>query len=174
MSARWLSIALHSGEWRERGRGITMIVGRRTCNVCIIKVTHNREPRHNCAIEVVTAWSCYRTSFNIGRLLNLPLRYHKYLTIIELTMWPCVWQPTPTTVDVIVTKIACYVRVRILTNRCICSRIFGIHSFYATATLLNIWICMQWTCSRRWLWGRPVWRKHSKLIASWEPLEGRF
>ena len=24
-------------------------------------------------------------------------------------------------------------------------RIFGIHSFYATATLLNIWICVQWT-----------------------------
>ena len=24
-------------------------------------------------------------------------------------------------------------------------RIFGIHSFYAAATLLNIWICMQWT-----------------------------
>ena len=24
-------------------------------------------------------------------------------------------------------------------------RIFGIHSFYATATLLNIWIYMQWT-----------------------------
>ena len=23
--------------------------------------------------------------------------------------------------------------------------IFGIHSFYAKATLLNIWICMQWT-----------------------------
>ena len=29
-------------------------------------------------------------------------------------------------------------------------RIFGIHSFYATATLLNIWICMNW-CSWRWL-----------------------
>ena len=37
------------------------------------------------------------------------------LTIIELTMWPCVWQPTPKTADV--TKIAGYVRVCILVNR---------------------------------------------------------
>ena len=66
-----------------------------------------------------------------------------YLTIIELTMCPCVWQSTPKTADVTVTKIACYVRVRILMNRWF-FRIFGIHSFCATATLLNIWICMQW------------------------------
>ena len=47
------------------------------------------------------------------------------LIIIELTMcpsdrvcgWPCVWQPTPRTADVTVTKIAAYVRVRILVNR---------------------------------------------------------
>ena len=39
------------------------------------------------------------------------------LTIIELTMWPCVWQLTPKTADVTVTKIAGYVRVRILMNR---------------------------------------------------------
>ena len=32
-------------------------------------------------------------------------------------MWPCVWQPTPKTADVTVTKIAGYVRVRIPTNR---------------------------------------------------------
>ena len=42
------------------------------------------------------------------------------------------------TADVAVTKIAGCVRVRILMNRCFFSRIFGIHSFYATATLLNI------------------------------------
>ena len=44
-----------------------------------------------------------------------------YLTIIELTMWPygwpCVWQPTPKTADVTVTKVAGYVRVRIVMNR---------------------------------------------------------
>ena len=76
-------------------------------------------------------------------------------------MWPCVWppvcacvwQPTPKTADVTVTKIAGYVRVRVVMNRWF-FRIFGNHSFYATATLLNIWISMQ----------RPVWRKHSKLI----------
>ena len=39
------------------------------------------------------------------------------LTIIELTVWPCVWKPTPITADVTVTKIAGYVRVRILMNR---------------------------------------------------------
>ena len=64
-----------------------------------------------------------------------------YLTIIELTMWPCVWlcvwQPTPKTADVTVTKIAGYDRVRLLMNRRF-FRIFGIHSFYATSTLLNI------------------------------------
>ena len=65
--------------------------------------------------------------------------------------WPygrlAVWQPTTRTADVTVTKFAGYVRVRILMNRWFFSRIFGIHTFYATATLLNIWICMQWTCS---------------------------
>ena len=63
----------------------------------------------------------------------------RHLTITELTMWPgvAVWQPTPKTADVTVTKIAGYVRVRILMNRRF-FRIFGIHSFYATATLLNM------------------------------------
>ena len=49
----------------------------------------------------------------------------------------CVCKSTPITADVTVTKIAGYVRVRILMNRWF-FRIFGIHSFYATATLLNI------------------------------------
>ena len=57
---------------------------------------------------------------------------------------PCVWKPTPITSDVIVTKIAGYVCVRILMNRWF-FRIFGIHTFYATATLLSTWICMPWT-----------------------------
>ena len=65
----------------------------------------------------------------------------------------CVGQSTPRPADVTVTKIAGYVRVCILMNQWF-SRIFGIHTFYATATLLNIWICMQWTCSWRWWWGR--------------------
>ena len=43
--------------------------------------------------------------------------YTGYLTIIDLTMWPCVWQPTPKTADVTVTKIAGYVRVRIFMNQ---------------------------------------------------------
>ena len=33
-----------------------------------------------------------------------------------LAVWPCVWKPTPITADVTVTKIAGYVRVRILMN----------------------------------------------------------
>ena len=45
------------------------------------------------------------------------------------------------------------VAVRILMNRWF-FHIFGIHTLNATATLLNIWICMQWTCSWRWWWGR--------------------
>ena len=49
----------------------------------------------------------------------------------------CVWQPTPKTADVTVTKMSGYVRVRILMNWGF-FRIFGIHSFYATATLLNM------------------------------------
>ena len=48
-------------------------------------------------------------------------------------MWLAVWQPTPRAVDVTFTKIAGYVRVRILMNRWF-FRIFGIHTFYATAT----------------------------------------
>ena len=35
----------------------------------------------------------------------------------DVAVWPCVWQPTPKTADVTVTKIAGYVRVRILMNR---------------------------------------------------------
>ncbi len=62
----------------------------------------------------------------------------------RLAVCPCVWQPTPKTADVTVTKIAGYVRVPILMIRWFFSY-FGIHSFYATATLLNILICMQWT-----------------------------
>ena len=48
-----------------------------------------------------------------------------------------VWEPTPKTADVTVTKIAGYVRVRILMNRRFC-RIFCIQRFYATTTLLNM------------------------------------
>ena len=57
----------------------------------------------------------------------------------ELTMWLAVsvWQSTPRTADVTVSKIAGYVRIRILMNQLFFC-IFGIHSFYATATLLNI------------------------------------
>ena len=68
------------------------------------------------------------------------------LTIIAIPMWPCdwpcVWQPTPKMADVAVTKIEGYVRIRILMTRTF-FRIFGIHTFYATATLLNKLICMQ-------------------------------
>ena len=58
--------------------------------------------------------------------------HDEYLTIIELTMWPygwpCVWQPTPKTADVTVTKIASYVRVRIVINRCFFSNCW--HSYF--------------------------------------------
>ena len=81
-------------------------------------------------------------------LISIQDLFCQHLTIIELTMWPCVracvWQPTPKTADVTITKITGYVRIRILMNQWF-FRIFGIHTFYATATLLNIWICMQWT-----------------------------
>ena len=47
--------------------------------------------------------------------------YYKFsswnLYIIELTVWLAVWQLTPRTADVTVTKIAGYVRVRILMHR---------------------------------------------------------
>ena len=35
----------------------------------------------------------------------------------DVAVWPRVWQPTPRTADVTVTKIAGYVRVRIFMNR---------------------------------------------------------
>ena len=82
----------------------------------------------------------------------ITLQYN--LTTIELTVWPCVWQPTARTADVTVTKIAGYVRVRILMNRfppvffafivCplqpLCVEYMNIHA-------------MNW-CSWWWLWGR--------------------
>ena len=72
-----------------------------------------------------------------------------HLTIIELTMWlavcvcATVWQSTPRTADVTVTKIAGYIRVLILMNRWF-FRIFGIHTFYACGSLMQ----------QRWLRGR--------------------
>ena len=52
-------------------------------------------------------------------------------------MWPCVWKPNPRTADVTSTKIAGYVRVRILMNRDFFIFLAFI-VFYATATLLNM------------------------------------
>ena len=43
--------------------------------------------------------------------------YRQCIVSIELTMWLAGWQPTPTMADVTVTKIAGYVRVRILMNQ---------------------------------------------------------
>ena len=107
-------------------------------------------------------------------------------------MWLAVRQLTPKTADVAVTKIAGYVRVRMLMNWWFFFVFFGIHSFYATATLLNmslspamnvygwltqlavvvgqIGLCTHACSTLR----RPVWRKHSNIVASLEePLEGR-
>ena len=57
-----------------------------------------------------------------------------HLTIIELTAWlagwPCVWQPPPAQADVTVTKIAGYVRVRVLINPCVFSYFW--HSYFLT------------------------------------------
>ena len=50
----------------------------------------------------------------------------------------CVGQPTPKTADVTITKIAGYFSCPHPRESVIFFRIFGIHSFYATATLLNI------------------------------------
>ena len=50
----------------------------------------------------------------------------------------CMWKPTPITADVPFTKIAGYVRVRILMNLGDFFRIFYIHTFSTTANLLNI------------------------------------
>ena len=48
------------------------------------------------------------------------------------------WQPTPKTADVTVTKIAGCSRPYSHESVIFFSRIFCIHSFYATATLLNM------------------------------------
>ena len=54
-------------------------------------------------------------------MLGVSLRARWDTTLVELTMCvavcACVWQPTHRTADVKVTKIAGYVRVRILMNR---------------------------------------------------------
>ena len=81
-------------------------------------------------------------------------------------MWPCVWQPNPKTADVTVTKIAGYVRVRILMNLWF-FRIFCIHTFHATATLLNIWICMQWNFAGKvgiMLHAAGCWRWQNSVV----------
>ena len=98
--------------------------------------------------------------------INSCYSYPTNLTIIELTMWPCEWQPTPRTAGVTVTKIAGYVCVRILMNRWFFC-IFGIHTFYGTVTLLNIWICMQWTDAAVVVgadWTLYPWRPNSSNV----------
>ena len=95
-----------------------------------------------------------------------------HLTIIELTMWPCVcgnrfikrlMSPSPKS-QVMFASAFSWIGDFF--------RIFGIHSFYATATLLNIWICMQWPDATDGGCGCGQW-EHSKHIASQEPLKGR-
>ena len=48
-------------------------------------------------------------------------RSSNYNRANDVAVWPsgrvAIWQPTPTTADVTVTKIAGYVRVRIIMNR---------------------------------------------------------
>ena len=100
------------------------------------------------------------------------LTVSKNLTIIELTVWLAMWKSTPTTADVTVTKIAGYVHVRILMNQWF-FRIFGIHTFYATATLLNMHAMNMWLtdASGRWLWGRIDLCTHgvtTMLGVSWQ------
>ena len=114
---------------RQNPRHIRLYLFRVKIELCVLqwRIIHRILPRDNNTITL----------------------HFNNLTIIELRIWPyvwpCVWQPTPKTADVTVTRIAGYVRVCILMNRWFFPRIFGIHSCYATATLLNIWICMQWT-----------------------------
>ena len=55
-----------------------------------------------------------------------------YLTIIELTIWPCVWKSTPITADVTV------VVSRPHSHESVIFSYFWHSYFYATATLLNI------------------------------------
>ena len=56
----------------------------------------------------------------------------------DMSMWPCVWQPTPKTADVTVTKIAGYVRVHILMNRWF----FFVFLAFIVFTLRPLcWIC---------------------------------
>ena len=79
-------------------------------------------------------------------ILSRPL-YSKYNRVNDV----CVWDPTPRTADVTVTKIAGYVRARILMNRWF---FFRILAFIIFTLMLNIWICMQWT-DTPWRW--VVW-----------------
>ena len=60
--------------------------------------------------DIASVETCRRTG------LSTELQHDAHLIIIEVTMYVCVWQPIPRTVDVTVTKIAGYVRVRILMN----------------------------------------------------------
>ena len=73
----------------------------------------------------------------------------------DVAMWPCVWQPTPKTADVTVTKIAGYVRVCILMNQWFFSYFW--HSKFLRYGHFVEYVTKQcnehdW-CSWRWLWG---------------------
>ena len=98
--------------------------------------------------ESVIAMSIMAPEFLLARGYNCCYTYiYEYLylfinlTIIELTMWPCGnrllkrrMPPSPKS-QVMFASAFLWIGDYF--------RIFGIHSFYATGTLLNIWICMR-------------------------------
>ena len=107
-------------------------------------------------IKMITKTThCLAYWFDVFVDLNGDLLGDLHLTIIELTVWPCVcvWQPTPRTLMSPSPKsqvmfASAFSRIGIF------FRIFGIHTFYATATLLCMNMHAMNLCSGRWLWGR--------------------
>ena len=63
--------------------------------------------------------------------------------------WPYVWQPTPRTADVTVTKIAGYVRVRILMNRWF----FFVYLAFILFTLRPLCYILLPACNSQWTCG---------------------
>ena len=92
--------------------------------------------------NIVTAWGAHADLMEWSAFSRILFGLSNYNRANDVAMCACVWQPTPKTADVNRHQNRRLYSCPHSHEPGIFFRIFGIHSFYATATLLNIWICM--------------------------------
>ena len=87
----------------------TSVLLKRACYYCRIKLAEW------CALIIIIIL----VDLYLGQYVTSALTHLQHLIELEIHVagWQCVWKSAPRTADVTVTKIAGYVRIRILMNR---------------------------------------------------------